>query len=62
MMNNELKPCPLCGGEAFIEPNEVRKGFEALVGCCNCLLRLDSITYDTKEEAVEQKSRRRTSR
>lgn len=53
-MNKELKPCPLCGGEAFIEQFEVRKGFEAVVGCCNCLLRLDSITYDTKEEAVEE--------
>lgn len=37
-MTEELKPCPVCGGEAYIEPWE--KGFDRfIVGCKECRRR-----------------------
>ena len=49
----ELKPCPFCGGEAVLEENKVRKGYEAAVSCNGrCLAHMFSITYDTEQEAV----------
>ena len=53
----ELKPCPFCGGEALIESFVVRKGFEACVVCCDCLVSMPTITFDTEEEAIDRATR-----
>ena len=50
----ELKPCPFCGGEAEIEPYEVRKGYEASIQCNSCLGRMIIITYDDEKTAVKK--------
>ena len=53
MKENELKPCPFCGGEAVLEPYKARKGYEANIQCNGgCLALMRTITYDTEEEAV----------
>lgn len=49
----ELKPCPFCGSEAMLESFKVRKGYEANVVCCECLVNMPTITYDTEEEAIQ---------
>ena len=49
----ELKPCPFCGGEAFLEPYKARKGYEASIQCSRCLCSMSTITYDDEEEAVK---------
>lgn len=50
----KLRACPFCGGEAVLEENKVRKGYEAAVSCNGlCLAHMFSITYDTEQEAVE---------
>lgn len=49
----ELKPCPFCGGEAFLEPYRVRKGYEASIQCNQCLCSMSTITYDEEETAIE---------
>ena len=49
----ELKPCPFCGGLAFLEPYKARKGYEATIQCEQCLCSMSTITYDEEEEAVE---------
>lgn len=34
-MNNELKPCPFCGGEAdILEVNDDTNNFHGYVACC----------------------------
>ena len=54
MENNELKPCPFCGGEAVIEHFKSRKGYEATIQCNGkCVLYMVTITHDTEEEAIE---------
>ena len=50
----ELKPCPFCGSTAFLNSYPERKGFGAVVECTSCLLQMQSITYDTENEAVEK--------
>lgn len=49
----ELKPCPFCGGETFLEPYRVRKGYEASIQCNQCLCSMSTITYDEEETAIE---------
>ena len=49
----ELKPCPFCGHEAYLESFPVRKGFEAVVQCYNCNANMQTVTFDT-EEAAQQ--------
>lgn len=54
MKETELKPCPFCGGEAVLDHFTARKGCEATIQCNGgCILYMHTITYDTKEEAVE---------
>ena len=53
-MSVKLLPCPFCGHEAETETMSARKGYEADIHCNNCLVALHTITFDTKEEAVEQ--------
>lgn len=58
----KLKPCPFCGGEAFMESWIARKGFEANVHCNSCSAMVYTITYDFEEQAeknaIEQWNRR----
>ena len=49
----DLKSCPFCGGKAFAEPFKARKGYECPIQCSRCLALMQSITYDTEEEAVQ---------
>lgn len=50
----ELLPCPFCGGKAVLEPQKARKGCEAIIQCNGgCILYMNTITYDTEEEAIE---------
>lgn len=60
----ELKPCPFCGGEAFIRVIPPHKHFlvnmpdykgGAFVECVNCSC---GIAEDTKEEAIKAWNRR----
>lgn len=59
---DQLKPCPFCGGEAFMESWVARKGFEANVHCNSCSAMVYTITYDFEEQAeknaIEQWNRR----
>lgn len=45
----DLKPCPFCGGEAFVL--ELYKLGRCLVECENCKCRTDY--YTTKKQVVE---------
>ena len=50
----KLLPCPFCGGEAVLESYKARKGYEATIQCNGgCILYMNTITYDTEEEAIE---------
>ena len=55
-MENELKPCPFCGGEAVVIDN----GCFVDVSCKNfhCRGWADSLMYKSKEEAIEAWNRR----
>lgn len=56
MENRELKPCPFCGSKNLsVEPYKSRKGYECTIQCNGkCILYMQTITYDTEEEAVEK--------
>jgi hypothetical protein len=49
----ELKQCPFCGREAFLESYRVRKGYEASIQYNQCLCSMSTITYDEEETAIE---------
>ncbi len=48
-MNNELKSCPFCGGEARIEDNAFTDAFFIMRERCHTT----SDVYSTKNEAIE---------
>ena len=50
---SELKNCPFCGGEAHLYTLGVRKGYEVVAECRGCLVHINSITFDTDEEAID---------
>lgn len=50
----QLKKCPFCGGEAYLESSKVRKGYEAVVQCTCCIIAMETITYDEENEAVQK--------
>ena len=52
----ELKPCPFCGGEVIMNSYPERKGYGAVVECVCCLLQMQTINYDTEEEAKRKVS------
>lgn len=56
MMSNELKPCPFCGGRAYLS-ERMNGGYyvecESIGGCL-----AESGNYDTEEQAVEAWNRR----
>ena len=52
-LDKMVKNCPCCGSEACIEVFPARKGFEANIQCCGCLLSMGTTTYDTPAQAAE---------
>lgn len=48
-MNEKLKPCPFCGGEAEITKTYAFD-YYFYVGCQRC--RVETGYYDTEEEAI----------
>lgn len=59
MPNEELKPCPFCGGEAVIwTMDEFDDGdFYYRAECRNCQAGF-GVNHETKEEAIESWNRR----
>ena len=49
----ELKPCPFCGGEAETYPYYFNEWY---IGCSECSCDLG--VFDTKEEAIEAWNKR----
>lgn len=63
-MTDKLKPCPFCGGEAYIDEhsfyNDKTKGFTDHsygVLCSKCFAQ-SSQSYETKKEAKQMWNRR----
>ena len=50
MSERELKPCPFCGGEAFIRMGAFNKNIRSVM-CVNCYTR--TRIFDTHEEAIK---------
>jgi hypothetical protein len=50
-MNNELKPCPFCGGEARLIGHSPYS-----ITCCKC--RATTVICDTPEKAINEWNRR----
>lgn len=48
-MDNKLKPCPFCGGEAILAENTNSE--ELLVECCNCYAHTG--LYCSEQEAID---------
>lgn len=53
-MDNKLKPCPFCGGEAILAENANSE--ELLVECCNCYAHTG--LYCSEQEAIDAWNRR----
>lgn len=51
-MTDKLRECPCCEYESVLETMKVRKGWEAVIHCNGCLLAMNTIAYDTEEEAI----------
>ena len=54
MENEELKPCPFCGGKAYIEKNRYKYAY--WIKCYDC--RVETEAYDYVEEAINVWNRR----
>ena len=52
----ELKPCPFCGGSAFIPKSEDGGDLLPWVACIECGVETDC--YETVEKAIEAWNRR----
>ena len=54
MSNLKLKPCPLCGGEAIIEEEELHwdNYYSYTITCANCGVTISG-EEETKEDAIE---------
>ena len=53
----ELKPCPFCGGEPFVDYYDYEKYGKTYVICCNGC-HAETFERDTPEEAAEAWNRR----
>lgn len=53
---SELKPCPFCGGLAYIEPRNRSATKVWWVRCYDCGIETD--VYDSEKEAIESWNRR----
>lgn len=54
-MEDRLKPCPFCGGEAGIRDLKIKIPYDGIayfVECCKCDVR-GGISYDGKQAAIE---------
>ncbi|MFA5543029.1 MAG: Lar family restriction alleviation protein [Bacilli bacterium] len=58
-MNDDLKPCPFCGYEAFVWPARIIPGFRVSCtdGCASMPARPD-MTFATRKQAAEAWNRR----
>lgn len=54
----ELKPCPFCGGEAFLEKHHNRFIDWWIVGCTQCNIKQCGRIYEFPFEAIEAWNRR----
>ena len=52
-----LKPCPFCGGEAFLWSGNPKLHMDSTVSCSKCHIT-QSGHYETSEEAIEAWNRR----
>ena len=53
MKNNELDPCPFCGGEAELHYSDLFKGqIYYWIGCTECGIE-QGYSCNTAEEAIE---------
>lgn len=53
-MQNELNPCPLCGGKANIEEMDISWNFtRCKIVCINCGLTLDWTQHFATEEVID---------
>lgn len=57
-MQNELKPCPFCGGEAKIGKISIDKTYYVQCGNGYCDVLPSTYTYTTEEQAIEHWNRR----
>ena len=60
-MTKELKPCPMCGGVAFITTGSIVELWQQKVMCCECglnIVRGGVSPSHAKERAVEAWNRR----
>lgn len=57
MTNNELKPCPFCGGESGIKEYQYYLYPVEYVVCCTCCHRETGLC-ETKQQAIDAWNRR----
>ena len=50
-MDEKLKPCPFCGGKAYIDGE--RHWWVVVCDACKCRLGENNAEFETKEEAIE---------
>ena len=56
-MENKFKPCPFCGGKAYVARNFEISNFDVFcVRCIHCLARTNF--FSTKSEAIDAWNRR----
>lgn len=56
MPNKELKPCPFCGGEAYVGQDECWY-WDWEAHCLQCGATFDTL-FETKKQAIEAWNRR----
>ena len=54
----ELKPCPFCGGLAFMTHDEDDPQFDTEIYCCICEASIRRIGEGNRAEAIEAWNRR----
>ena len=52
----KLKPCPFCGGEAYIAHRRDERFWNYYCGCVDC--GVETLGHDRKKEAIEAWNRR----
>lgn len=53
-MEDRLKPCPFCGGEAKLSINKTNQGQVSIVSCSECTCRKTLLKYPFYEGSIEQ--------
>lgn len=57
-MQNELKPCPFCGGEVTVDYNSYTKVYSIGCGNAGCACNVGTLPCKTAEKAIEIWNRR----